>query len=219
MRGVFAFVCFAFMAVLPVQAEGPQGPALIELFSSQNCPACPKAHKTLKAVNAARDDVLILTWSVDYWDYLGGDDPMAMEESKARQAAYVEHFHLRGPYTPQTVYDGVKQCPGNKPSRVNKALAEVAKISRAPVQLRRDGDTVHLSGKPGELAEILLVNYLGGEANTTNMVNPVTKMRVLAPWVGGEISFDRSECPDSCAVIVQSAATGPVLAALDLGPN
>ncbi len=219
MRCVFAFVCLALAAALPVQAEEPAGPELIELFSSQNCRACPKAHETLKAVNAARNDVLILTWSVDYWDYLGGDDPMAMEESKARQAAYVERFRLRGPYTPQTVYNGVKQCAGNKPSRVNKALAEVAEISRAPVRLRRDGDTVHLSGTPGELTDILLVNYLGGEANTTDMVNPVTKMRVLAPWIGGAISFDRSECPGTCAVIIQGAATGPVLAALDLGTD
>ena len=88
------------VAVPAAQAESP---TLIELFASQNCRACPKAHKTLKAVDEARDDVLILTWSVDYWDYLGGKDPMAMGESKERQRAYVDRFRLRGPYTPQTV--------------------------------------------------------------------------------------------------------------------
>jgi hypothetical protein len=87
--------------------------------------------RRLKEVDAARDDVLILTWSVDYWDYLGGKDPMAMGESKERQRAYVDRFKLRGPYTPQTVYNGVEQCPGNKPT------ARSTRPSPRPARKRR----------------------------------------------------------------------------------
>jgi hypothetical protein len=81
---------------------------LVELFASKNCRACPAAYKTLKEVQAERgDSVMVLTWAVDYWDYLGGKEKMALPESKDRQRAYCDHFSLRGPYTPQTVYNGI----------------------------------------------------------------------------------------------------------------
>ena len=67
-RIVLSLLLAMELMVAPAFAEGP---VLVELFASQNCRACPKAHKTLKAVNAERDDLLVLTWSVDYWDYLG----------------------------------------------------------------------------------------------------------------------------------------------------
>ena len=63
----------------PVQAQGPM---LVELFASKNCRACPAAYRTLKQVEAERgDQVIVLTWAVDYWDYLGGKEQMALPES------------------------------------------------------------------------------------------------------------------------------------------
>ena len=70
---VIAAFVFAFAAYAD-ERDGTQQtgqPVLVELFANQNCPACPKAHKTMREVSAERDDVLVLTWVVDYWDYLG----------------------------------------------------------------------------------------------------------------------------------------------------
>ena len=64
-----------------------------------------------------------------YWDYLGKPDPMALPEAKVRQAAYVEQMGLRAPYTPQSFYDGAKQCPGTKRNQVE-----------ANIRLRQTGD-------------------------------------------------------------------------------
>ncbi len=191
---------------------------LIELFASQNCRTCPKAHATLKTFAEERDDLLILTWSVDYWDYLGGKDPMAMEESKERQRGYVDRFHLRGPYTPQTVYNGVEQCPGNKSTKVDSAISRARKESPEGVRLVRKGDEVELSGKAEGLTDIWYVDYLGGEDNTTDMVNPVTRVTALGPWLGGRTQIALPPCMSQCAVIVQEAGFGPVLATLPLDP-
>ena len=121
MRNAFLTLATLIVFIAPASAQ----PVLIELFSSHNCPACPQAHRTMAQVEAERDDVLILTWSVDYWDYLGEPDPMAMDISTHRQEAYVDRFNLRGPYTPQTVYNGAAQCQGNKPGDVARRLEEV----------------------------------------------------------------------------------------------
>lgn len=207
-------VLFSF-AALPAAAESP---VLIELFASQNCRTCPKAHKVLKAVEAERSDVLILTWSVDYWDYLGGKDPMAMGESKERQRGYVDRFHLRGPYTPQTVYNGIEQCPGSKPARVEAALAKAKKEMSTGVTLVRQGDGVELNGKAAGLTDIWYIDYLDGADNTTDMVHPVTQVTALGPWLGGRTQIDLPVCHSHCAVVVQEAGFGPVLAALIVSP-
>lgn len=203
---------------LPAPSALAQSPVLIELFASQNCRACPKAHKVLKEIDAEHEDVLILTWSVDYWDYLGGKDPMALGESKERQRGYVDHFRLRGPYTPQTVYNGKEQCAGNKPGRVEDAIAKAKKEARSGVTLVRRADTVELDGKADGLTDIWYVDYLDGPDNTTEMVHPVTRVTALGPWLGGHTQIALPACQSHCAVIVQEAGFGPVLATLPLTP-
>ena len=203
-----------------VPAAAADGPVVVELFASQNCRACPKAHRTLKAVNEDRDDLLVLTWSVDYWDYLGDKDPMALTESKERQRGYVDRFHLRGPYTPQTVYNGVEQCAGNKPSHVEAALKKVTSPDTpdSNVTLAVQDDKIILSGTAPGLTDIWLVDYLSGEANTSDMVNPVTRVSALGPWLGNRVELNRPHCEAGCVLIVQEAGFGPVLETLVLQP-
>ncbi len=208
-------VLLAATGALPAAAESP---VLVELFASQNCKACPKAHKTLKEVDAARDDVLIITWSVDYWDYLGGKDPMAMAESKERQRGYVDHFSLRGPYTPQTVYNGVEQCAGNKLAKVEAAIGKAESGPSSGVTLQLKGDGVELNGKAKGLTDIWLVDYLDGDDNTTDMVRPVTRVTALGPWLGGRTTLPLPHCESGCALVIQEAGFGPVLATLPLAP-
>jgi hypothetical protein len=147
----------------PVHAEGPM---LVELFASKNCRACPAAYKTMKQVEAERGkDVIVLTWAVDYWDYLGGKEKMALPESKDRQRAYVDHFSMRGPYTPQTVYNGLEQASGNKPAKVGAAMMKAEMADPTDVRLQRAGKRVVLTGQPDGLADIWWVAYL--DAATT----------------------------------------------------
>jgi hypothetical protein len=203
---------------LMVPAAHAEGPVLVELFSSQNCRACPKAHRTLKAVDAERDDLLVLTWSVDYWDYLGDKDPMAMVESKDRQRGYADRFGLRGPYTPQTVYNGVEQCAGSKRTYVERALERLKETPEPDVRLVREGDRIRLSGRMPDLADIWLVDYLTGEANTTDMVHPVTRVTALGPWLGNDVELAVPHCESGCAIIVQEAGFGPVLDTMVITP-
>lgn len=208
---VLALLALAASAFGSASAETDR-PVLIELFANQNCPACPKAHRTMKQIEAERDDVLILTWTVNYWDYLGDPDPMAMPAAKDRQMAYTDRLSLRAPYTPQSFYDGAKECPGTKKRRIRKNIEQRLDLrdGEAPV-LDWDGQQVRVSGSSDETLELMKVEYLSGEANETSMVNPVTSVDSLGLWVEEDQMFDIA-CTSTCAVLLQEQDTGEVIA-------
>ncbi len=208
---VFALLALAVTAFGSASAETDR-PVLIELFANQNCPACPKAHRTMKQIEAERDDVLILTWTVNYWDYLGDPDPMAMPAAKDRQMAYTDRLSLRAPYTPQSFYDGAKECPGTKKRRIQKNIEQRIDLRDAAApSLNWDGQQIRVSGSSDETLELMKVEYLSGEANETSMVNPVTNVDSLGLWVEQDQMFDIA-CTSTCAVLLQEQDTGEVIA-------
>jgi len=212
MTRLFAAFVLLLSFAAPAHAEGPM---LVELFASKNCRACPAAYKTLKAVQAERgDSVIVLTWAVDYWDYLGGKEKLALPESKERQRAYVDHFSLRGPYTPQSVYNGLEQAAGNKPTKVGAAMMKAEMAPPTDVHLQRSGKRVTLTGTSEGLADIWWVAYLNAEDNQTKMPNPVTSVRQIGPWLGGKADIELPVCESGCVLIVQEAGMGRVLATM-----
>lgn len=215
MTRFLALFVLCFVPAFTAQAD-EQRPVLVELFASQNCAACPKAHKTMRTISADRDDVFVLTWSVDYWDYLGDPDPMALDEAKARQASYADNFGLRAPYTPQSVYDGVKQCPGPRKKAVLKNISERLEQDRSSsAMIKRAGAGFIISGQSDEALELTLVEYLDRENNTTNMVNPVTSTTSLGLWTGQSESVEVN-CTRSCAVLLHKPEYGEILSFLNL---
>lgn len=191
-------------------------PVLVELFANQNCPACPKAHRTMNQMEEERDDVLILTWTVNYWDYLGEPDPMSLPEAKERQMAYTDRLSLRAPYTPQSFYDGAKECPGTRKRDIRRNIAQriEARSDTVPV-MEWDGSNIRIRGQSALTLELKRVEYLAGDDNQTTMVNPVTKVESLGLWMGDEEAFPLA-CTSACAVLLQEQDSGEVIAVLTL---
>src|SRR5687767_12100838 len=90
-------------------AAGPK--AVVELFTSQGCSSCVPADAYFEEL-VARDDVLALSFHVDYWDYLGWPDTLADPAHAERQRAYSEVHDARRIYTPQIVVNGAAQFVG-----------------------------------------------------------------------------------------------------------
>lgn len=214
---LFGFV-FGGLNVVASADKAPETaqPVVVELFASQNCPACPKAHRTLRDVVKTNDDVLVLTWSVDYWDYLGEADPMAMPEAKARQAAYAERMSVRAPYTPQSVYDGVKQCPATRRKQVDKNIKGLreAKLAQDP-QLVQIGAQITIDGICDNPMDVTLVEYLRDDLHETGMVNPVTRVEKIGVCEDGSKTFTAT-CEAQCAVLLQEPSYGRVISSLIL---
>lgn len=211
MMRFFALFAFSVLMFGSAQADTDR-PVLIELFANQNCPACPKAHRTMQKINEERDDVLILTWTVNYWDYLGEPDPMSLPEAKERQMAYTDRLSLRAPYTPQSFYDGAKECPGTrqKDIRRNIKMRTQQRLDDAPT-LAWEGETIRASGQSDETLELKLVHYLSGDENDTGMVNPVTRVESLGLWMD-ESDAVPVTCTSACAVLLQEQDSGEVIA-------
>src|SRR6202163_4987217 len=111
--------------------------AVIELFTSQGCSSCPPADKLLSEL---RNDSTLLTLSlpIDYWDYLGWKDTLAMPTHTARQKAYSQARGDREVYTPQVVVNGVAQPLGSDRAEIERAVTQSRnKISTlsVPVQV------------------------------------------------------------------------------------
>ena len=91
----------------PAWAEPPR--AVLELFTSQGCSSCPPADAVLADL-ARQPDIVALSFSVDYWDYLGWKDTLAHSAFTARQKAYAQSRSDRQVYTPQMIVNGMKPC-------------------------------------------------------------------------------------------------------------
>lgn len=212
---VFALFLFSVLMLGSAYADANR-PVLVELFANQNCPACPKAHRAMKQIDEERDDIFILTWTVNYWDYLGEPDPMALAVAKDRQMAYTDRLSLRAPYTPQSFYDGAKECPGTRERDVRRNIKDRLKTrSDDAPQLSWDGSSIRVSGESSETLELTLVEYLVGDDNPTAMVNPVTRAQSLGLWMGDDEGFEVT-CEADCAVLLQEQDSGIVLAAQPL---
>ena len=85
----------------------PVGPWAVELFTSQGCSSCPPADRVLGGL-ARRDDIVALSFHVNYWDYIGWKDPFASAPLTERQRSYARMLKQRYVYTPEMVVDGIE---------------------------------------------------------------------------------------------------------------
>jgi hypothetical protein len=129
-----AVVASTMVAAADVSAE-PRG--VIELFTSQGCSSCPPADKL--AGELARDpSLVVLSLAIDYWDYLGWKDTLALPGHANRQRAYSKVRGDREVYTPQVVVNGVTHVLGSDKQAIEKAVTQThkqANILSVPVSL------------------------------------------------------------------------------------
>jgi len=89
--------------------SGPHRVALVELYTSQGCSSCPPADQWLSSLK--RRPGLWKSWvplalHVDYWDYIGWQDPFAQPAFGQRQRIYEDEGSVNAVYTPGMMLDG-----------------------------------------------------------------------------------------------------------------
>ena len=224
-----AAICTASMTPLPASAGEPR--AVIELFTSQGCSSCPAADKVLGELS--RDPTLVtLSLPVDYWDYLGWKDTLALHGHSNRERAYADTRGDREVYTPQVVVNGIVHVLGSDKAAIEQAIAQTRQ-SAAPLMLPvtiavADGKvSVNVPAANGEnaSAEVWLCPITGkaqiaierGEnrGHTLAYTNVVRRWVKLGDWSGKAETFSlpMAELADAdfslrdidrVAVIVQS---------------
>jgi hypothetical protein len=208
-----------------VAGEVRQAKTVVELFTSQGCSSCPKADKLLGEF--ANDPRLIaLSLSVDYWDYLGWRDTLALHAHSVRQKGYANFRGDRNVYTPQTVFNGVSEAIGNNRYSIERAIADVEKLNMlvVPVSLKRDGASIEIEvgAGTGPTSSIWLlpvtkrapVTIERGENRGKSIVyhNVVRGWTKIADWSGKSVKKSHAIAElaqsgaDSVVVVVQSGS-------------
>ena len=198
-----AAICTASVTPLPASAGEPR--AVIELFTSQGCSSCPAADKVLGELS--RDPTLVtLSLPVDYWDYLGWKDTLALHGHSNRERAYADTRGDREVYTPQVVVNGIMHVLGSDKAAIGQAIAQTRQ-SAAPLTLPvtiaiADGKvSVNVPAANGEnaSAEVWLCPITGkaqiaierGEnrGHTLAYTNVVRRWVKLGDWSGKAETF------------------------------
>lgn len=211
-------------AVIAPVAPAAPGPVVVELFTSQGCSACPPADALLADI-AERDDVIALALHVDYWDYLGWEDPFAQPAFTARQKAYARAAGERSIYTPQMIVGGADALVG---PRAADLAGLISAHRQAPAQVRlsvsSDGAryVIEIDADPpletGAVVQIVRyapqarVEILRGEnaGKVVDYTNIVTAWHAVADWDGrAPLKLNATiDGEEPAVVIVQTARAG-----------
>ncbi len=103
--------------------------AVLELFTSQGCSSCPPADK-LFGTYISKENIIALSFHVDYWNRLGWKDPFSSKEYSQRQYNYSSTLNA-GIYTPQLVINGQSEMIGSDENKISNTLKKTQ--SQQPV--------------------------------------------------------------------------------------
>jgi hypothetical protein len=225
---LFSLIVLALTFLFSAGAAAARPPVVVELYTAQGCASCGKANAHVAEL-ADKKGVLALTFSVDYWDYLGWADTFARPEFALRQKAYVAKLALREPYTPQVVVDGAAQASGSRPEKVDALVASAAKGPRNPPEVHFVGARVYVGSAraPKGGGEVWLIRYDPREQDvavksgdnkgqTIPHRNVVREVARLGAWRGKPVAFRlpaASEDGLKTVVLVQAGHGGRVIGA------
>lgn len=216
------------LASFPPGSSAAPSLSLVELFTSQGCSSCPPADKL--AGELAQDPrLIVLSFNVDYWDYLGWRDTLAKPEFSQRQYDYARSRGDGKVYTPQMVINGADHVVGSNKEDV---LAKIREARNLPAHLKltvTDNEiraevaqfmpigaaTLWLMAVEKEARQEITRGENAGKSITYH--NVVCNMVPAAMWRGEALkaSWMRNAVmtrdASFCVAVLQRDKTGPVL--------
>jgi hypothetical protein len=222
-RGLLLGLALAGTSPNAIAAE--RVPVVIELFTSQGCSSCPPANANLIELSK-NPDILTLSFSVTYWDYLGWKDVFGKPEFTDRQVIYEPALGKAGPFTPQMVINGRATAVGNELDEMERLVAATGQLDGPAISLK--GSKVIIGNVPetAAQADVWLVRYdpnlvevpVGRGENTGATlphIHVVHSLQRLGDWHGSAVTFDLPKSADKlkAAILVQHRNGGPILSA------
>lgn len=216
----------------PAAAPVSKSPVVVEMFLSQACSSCAPAAKLLPDL-ANREDVVALSWHVDYWNMLNTKngrwvDPYSDPAYTARQKSYNMRIRNRSSvYTPQAIVDGSAEAVGSSGDKIRGLISEAAsRKNRAEVVSSVIDEGLLFSiGKSDSGGNAFLVTFKkhattpiprGENAGRVfDEVNIVTGLRPLGVVLrrGGDLTAEPPAPGEGCALIVQEPKQARIIAA------
>jgi hypothetical protein len=212
---------------------------VLELFTSQGCSSCPAADALFKTY-VERPDVVAVSFSVDYWDYLGWKDTLASPKFTERQRGYGKSISNGQIYTPQMVVNGMRHVVGSSrgdidaamlasrgsaaaqafrvdASRVGDGIAVQVAEAPTPAQLQPATGVVWLLTVRGR--QTIMVKRGENSGHALTYFNSVREVVQVGEWTGRSATFrlPAGATPlgvdERYAVFIQRGAQGSLLGA------
>ncbi|MFE1598053.1 DUF1223 domain-containing protein [Methylobacterium sp. ID0610] len=216
------------IAAPAVAGDAPR--AVVELFTSQGCSACPPADHLIG--DLSRDpSVIALSLPVTYWDYLGWKDTLARTAFTERQRAYAGVRGDRQVYTPQAVINGASAVVGSDRAALEHTIRDPGTAVSLPVPIRSEAAAdrividVGAAPEAGRRAELWLlpvarsreVTIARGEnrGKTVTYRNVVRGMHHVGSWSGVPTRYEvprtvlQAGDADSYVLVLQAEYGGP----------
>ena len=214
--------------------DGDQQSAVtVEFFTSQACSSCIPAAKYFREL-AARDDIVALSWHVDYWNTLQTRsgrwvDPYSNKAYTARQRKYNKNLRKRSSvFTPQMVINGGAEAVGSEEETVGRLIDAASEtMERIDVSAARaeDGAISFAVGESDEGGNAYLVTFkpklmtdIKGGENAGRLYQGVNAVKKVQPLgvvraVGADLAVSPPADGYGCALIVQEPGQGRIIAA------
>jgi hypothetical protein len=230
----FLALCAGLVSLLapaPSRAE----PILLELFTSQGCSSCPPADALLTQLGK-KPGLVTLSFSVDYWNYLGWHDTLSSPENSERQRDYARSRGDGRVYTPQLVVDGIYHVNGANEAAIEMAIRRAKKRLEAvqvPVTMRAEGNSlvIDIGSAPktsdmrkatvwlavAKEKETVAISRGENRGKTITYSHPVRELTPIGMWKGEKMTLrlplnDLQTIGGDCLVaMLQVEDTGPIL--------
>jgi hypothetical protein len=218
-------------------------PVLLELFTSQGCSSCPPADALFDELRD-KPGIITLSFSVDYWNYLGWHDTLSSPENSDRQRDYALSRGDGKVYTPQVVVDGIKHVNGANEAAIEMAIRTAErrlKDVKVTMSMRAEGDSllVDIGGAPATsdmrqgtvwLAvakdeETVEITRGENRGETITYTHPVRELMPVGMWKGEPTTLrlplkDLHAIGGDCLVsMLQVEGAGPILGAAMFRPR
>lgn len=149
MKKVLFLVVLMLLGYCVISSISPEknNVVVLELFTSQGCSSCPSADKVLSEIkeNYKNNNVVTLSYHVDYWNYIGWKDPFSKKSYSEKQRNYAKKLGS-SVYTPQLVVNGKTHVVGSNKLKVKQLITKYLgkKVSNTITlsQAKRVGDKI-----------------------------------------------------------------------------
>lgn len=198
---------------------------VVELFTSQGCSSCPPANEFVGSI-ADKEGVLVLSYGVTYWDYLGWKDTFGDPIFTKRQRKYRPILGTANIYTPQIVLNGAQHSP--RYTEKDVLTADIPETSVTSKIVMKDG-MLMIEGDAPKGSLVAFVSYMPGQhkvavkrgenggrdLNLTNVVTDVVEM----PWKGQPIQTKiAAKSGLSYAALFHAPKSGNIISAATYTP-
>ncbi len=210
-------VLWPFTALAQSEAPQKRGMAVMELFTSVGCPACPAADDLALQIDDRYADVMVLSCHVTFFDRRVNGAKLSQKFCDTRQKNYHSAKVVKQTYTPQVIVNGQFDAVGSSRKNVLAALRNGGPLPRISVTRNINSLDVQLPTieSPGS-ADVWLITYTPRQTDPKfeKAVNVVTDIKRVMEWNGQRLntSIPVANTGSSYAVIVQNALSREIIA-------